>query len=79
MSEIHKRTKTGFMLHRFFTSIDIQGFITTDINQVYYLPDGTQYSRQEDIEDWIIRMSEQIKSERNQIIIENSNIINAVK
>lgn len=43
--------------------------MTTDPNAKYGLPDGSQFSTVNELEDWFIRIAEQIKSERQQIII----------
>ena len=64
-------TRTGSRLYSWFSCPQIQGMISTDPNEIYGLPDGTTYSRTNEIEDWIIRTAEQIKSERQQIIINN--------
>ena len=62
-------TKTGFRLYSFFTKKELQGVISTDRDFKYSLPDGTMYDRIDQVEDWIIKMAEQIKSERMQILI----------
>ncbi len=62
-------TITGARLYSYFTSGRIQGIITTDPNEIYYLPCHGEFKNPNDIEDWIIRIAKQIESERMQIII----------
>ena len=62
-------TQTGFGLYSFFTNKKLQGTISTDRDFKYRLPDGTMYNSIDQVEDWFIKMAEQIKSERMQILI----------
>lgn len=70
MTEEYICTRIGYGLYRYFTSLKIQGFLSTDPNEKYVLPDGTFYSRPDEVEDWIIRIAEQIKSERMKILMD---------
>ena len=65
-------TTTGYNLYFWFKDIRRQGFMSTDPDVRYSLPDNTMFSKPAEIEDWIIRMAEQIKSERQQIIMNNT-------
>ena len=64
-------TATGFGLYCWFKNVGVQGIVTTDPNEKYSLPDGTLFSSADHVEDWFIRMAEQIKSERQKIIMNN--------
>jgi hypothetical protein len=62
-------TKTGYEMYRYFANIEVQGFISTDPNQKYYLPDGQTFTSIDNVEDWFIRVAKQIESERQKIIM----------
>ena len=66
-------TITGSKLYSYFTSRHIQGSITTDPNEIYYLPCDGEYKNPNEIEDWIIRTASQIESDRMQILINSNN------
>lgn len=70
MTKTYTYTRKGFNLYLYFTSLRCQGCISTDLETKYVLPDGTLYSRPDEVEDWFIRTAEQIKSERMKILIE---------
>ena len=64
-------TETGFKLYTSLYGMS-RVPLSTEIDAPFPLPDGTEARNAWEVEDWILKTAEQIKSERQRIIIKNT-------
>ena len=57
-------TYTEGLLYMHFSHIQVQGSITTDPKEIYFLPLGGEFVNAKDVGDWFLETAEKIKSER---------------